>query len=398
MKTLIVGTGALGGIMGARLLAVGASVSLATRSGTAAEEIKASGLRVTGIGGDLYTAAGEVTSLAEYSVPGTFDLIVLATKAQDAIDVAPSLVRLLAPGGTLLPIQNGGVPLTLASRLGKQYVLGGLSNLTGTMLRPGVYKQTNAGHVPIGELGGGESDRSERVRQWLCRAVNVKVTPNLQGAVWSKLLLNCSITTTGAIAGMTMRAYIDRPEGRELFGRTYDEALSVALASGVRPEKMRVDPIPPGWNGRSISGEAYNLWLGEILNGYGDAKASMQQDFERGRATEIDFINGYVVDTARRFSINTPVNIAIIETVHAITRGQSAPDPNHLAQILENSADTGEASVAFPLSNKGKNNDLQARRQNRRNHRWDRRDWAGYRKTVRQRRCLCLHHGPPPAG
>jgi 2-dehydropantoate 2-reductase len=97
MKTLVVGAGALGGIIGARLLAVGGSVSLATRSGRAAEEIKASGLRVTGIGGDLYNEAGDVASLADYSVPGTFDLIVLATEAQDAIDVAPSLVRLLAP-------------------------------------------------------------------------------------------------------------------------------------------------------------------------------------------------------------------------------------------------------------------------------------------------------------
>jgi 2-dehydropantoate 2-reductase len=335
MKTLIVGAGALGGIIGARLLAGGGSVSLATRSATAAEEIKASGLRVTGIGGDSYTAAGEVASLAEYSVPGTFDLIVLATKAQDAIDVAPNLLRLLAPGGTLLPIQNGGVAQKLASQLGHECLLGGLSNLTGTMLRHGIYKQTNAGYLLIGELGGGQSDRSERVRQWLSRALNVKVTPNLQGAVWSKLLLNCSITTIGAIAGLTMRAYIDRPEGRELFGRTYDEALSVALASGVRPETMLVDPIPPGWNGRSISGEAYSLWLAEILNGYGDAKASMLQDFERGRTTEIDFINGYVVDTARQFSVNTPVNIAIVETVHAITRGQIAPDPNHLARILE---------------------------------------------------------------
>src|SRR5580698_8677482 len=104
MKTLIVGTGALGGVIGAHLLAVGASVSLATRSATAAEEIKASGLRVTGIGGDLFTEAGEVASLAEYSVPGTLDPIVLATKAQDAIDVAPSLARSLAPEGTLLPI------------------------------------------------------------------------------------------------------------------------------------------------------------------------------------------------------------------------------------------------------------------------------------------------------
>jgi 2-dehydropantoate 2-reductase len=173
------------------------------------------------------------------------------------------------------------------------------------------------------------------VRQWLSRAVNVKVTPNLQGAVWSKLLLNCSVTTIGAIAGLTMRAYIARPEGRELFYRTYEEALSVALASGVRPEKMLVDPIPPGWNGRSISREAHDLWLVEILNGYGDAKASMLQDFERGRTTEIDFINGYVVDTARQFGVHTPVNTAIVETVYAITRGQSAPNPNHLGQILQ---------------------------------------------------------------
>jgi 2-dehydropantoate 2-reductase len=337
MKTLVVGAGALGGIIGARLLAAGASVSLATRNAKAAEEIKASGLRVIGIGGELSIEPGEVAPLAEYSIPGTFDLIVLATKAQDAIDAAASLVRLLAPRGTLLPIQNGGVPLMLASQLGERCMLGAVSNLTATMLKPGTYEQTNAGYLLIGELSGGESDRSERVRQWLSRGVDVKVTPNLQGAVWSKLLLNCSVTTIGAIAGLTMRAYIDRPEGRELFRRTYDEALSVALASGVRPEKMLVDPIPPGWNGRSISGAAFDLWLAEILNGYGDAKASMLQDFERGRVTEIDFINGYVVDTARQVGVDTPVNTALVETVHAITRGQSAPDPNHLLQILQTS-------------------------------------------------------------
>src|SRR5579862_1503692 len=109
MKTLIVGAGALGGIIGARLLAAGGFVSLATRNAKAAEEIKASGLRVYGVGGNSTIEAGDVARLAEYSVPGTFDLIILTTKAQDAIDAAPSLVRLLAPGGTLLPIQNGGV-------------------------------------------------------------------------------------------------------------------------------------------------------------------------------------------------------------------------------------------------------------------------------------------------
>jgi 2-dehydropantoate 2-reductase len=138
MKTLIVGAGALGGIIGVRLLAAGASVSLTTRNATSAEELKASGLRVTGMGGDLSIEAGEVAPLAEYSVSESFDLMILVAKAQDAIDVEPGLVRLVAPGGTLLPIQNGGVPLTLASQIGDGCLLGGLSNLTATMLRPGI--------------------------------------------------------------------------------------------------------------------------------------------------------------------------------------------------------------------------------------------------------------------
>jgi 2-dehydropantoate 2-reductase len=76
-------------------------------------------------------------------------------------------------------------------------------------------------------------------------------------------------------------------------------------------------------------------WLIEILNAYGDAKAFMLQDCERGRTTKIDFINAYVVNTARQFGVNTPVNTAIVETAYAITRGQSAPDPTHLGQLLQ---------------------------------------------------------------
>jgi 2-dehydropantoate 2-reductase len=83
------------------------------------------------------------------------------------------LSGLLEPGGTLLPIQNGGVPQMLGDRLG-ECVLGGLSNLGATMTEPGIYEQRNAGHLLIGELAGGESERAERVRQWLGRAVELR--------------------------------------------------------------------------------------------------------------------------------------------------------------------------------------------------------------------------------
>ncbi len=247
MRTLIVGAGALGGLVAARLEAAGAPVWLAVRDAQAAARMRRTGLRVAGVGGAVAVATMAVAPLDAYLPDARFDLILLATKAHDAILLAPRLPGLLAPGGTLLPIQNGGVPQMLGERLGTGRVLGGLSNLGATMTAPGVYEQRNAGHLLIGELAGGASERAERVRQWLGRAVEVKTTANFSGAAWSKLLLNCSVTTLGAIAGRAMGEYIGLPEGRELFHRVYAEGLTVALASGAEPEPMLVDPVPLWW-------------------------------------------------------------------------------------------------------------------------------------------------------
>lgn len=334
MKILIVGVGALGGLIAARLRATGAPVSLATRDARSAEGLKASGLRLAGVGGAVSVEVPDVAPVTEYRARAGFDLVVLATKARDAIEVAPTAAEMLRRGGTLLPIQNGGVAQVLADRLG-ECVLGGLSNLGATMTSLGRYEQRNAGHLLIGELAGGVSERVERVREWLAQAVEVRVTPNIRGAVWSKLLLNCSVTTLGAVAGRTMREYVASAVGSAAFERVYDESLSVALASGGSPEKMLVDPTPPGWSGHTVSGVAYDEWLDQVLKAYGDIKPSMLQDFERGRPTEIDFINGWVAGVGRRFGVPTPANAAIVEIVHAIERRELAPHPALLGRVLD---------------------------------------------------------------
>ena len=221
-------------------------------------------------------------------------------------------------GGTLLPIQNGAVSRLLADRLGNDRVLGGLSNLGATLHAPGRIEQRNAGHLLVGELAGGVSERAERVRAWLGRGVEVRVTGNLAGAIWSKLLLNCSVTTLGAIAGRTMREYVGTPIGRAVFDWAYDEALSVALASGARPERMMVDPVPPGWAGRAVPGAEHEAWLGRILDAYGDLKPSMLQDFERGRVTRDRFHQ-----RLRRRSRPSPPR------AHAGERGHRGDGPRH---------------------------------------------------------------------
>jgi 2-dehydropantoate 2-reductase len=331
---LIVGLGALGGVIATRLQAAGIPVHLAVRSAESAGRLKAAGLRVTGAGGEASAAAAAVAPLEDYAGAVPFDLIVLATKAQDALAAASALPAMLTAEGALLPIQNGFVPGMIADRLADSRVVGGLSNLGATMKSPGVYEQRNAGHLLIGELGGGESARTARIAGWLDPGVEIRVTRNLRGAVWSKLLLNCSVTTLGAVAGLTMRQFLALPGGRELFMRTYDEALAVALASGDRPERMVVEAVPPGWNGRCMPGPAFEAWLNGILGFYGDVKASMLQDFEQGKPTEIDFINGHITDLGRRQGLPTPVNSAIAGTVRAITRGELVPGPALLAGIL----------------------------------------------------------------
>jgi 2-dehydropantoate 2-reductase len=333
MHTLIVGVGALGGTIAARALRAGLPVRLAARNADSAAALRRSGLRVTGIGGEVRADVIDIAAVEDYGKGDQFDLILLATKAQDTLEVAPRVLRLLAPRGVMLPIQNGGVARVLADGLGEDRVLGGFSNLGATMVEPGVYEQKNAGHLVIGELAGGVSDRIDRVARTLGRAIEVKASSNITGAIWSKLLINCSVTTLGALCSQTMRQYMKTEAGKKVFRRTYEEALSVALATGTRPERLALDPIPPGWASHVALEQRYESWVEEIIAFYGDVKPSMLQDFERGRKTEVDFINGYVVTLGHASGVPVPMNAAITELVHQIERGILQPTQERMNEL-----------------------------------------------------------------
>jgi 2-dehydropantoate 2-reductase len=321
-RTLVVGAGALGGLIATRLAANGTPVWLSVREEAQARTLTAGGLSVTGVGGDAFFEAPPAATLADYETGGAggFDFIVLATKAHAALEIGPRAAALLRPEGVLLPLQNGGVSERLIERLGTGGLVGAVSNLGATMHGPGRYEQRNAGHFLIGEVRGGATARAERVQRWL-RPVEARVTGNLPGAIWSKLLINCAVTTLGAVAGLTMREYLRHPAGRLLFERTYAEALAVAVASGIRLETMLVEPVPP------TGDAAYDGWLRRVLGAYGDLKPSMLQDFERGKLTEVEFINGYVVDVGRRVGVATPANQAIVAAVQAISTERRQPSP-----------------------------------------------------------------------
>jgi len=333
MRILITGIGALGGTIATRALSGGVEVCLATRTEASAKILR-SGLKVSGVGGEASAVPARVAVIEDYEPQEKFDLILLATKAHDALERAPALTHLLTPRGLLLPIQNGAVAQLLADRLGRGRVIGGLSNLGATMVEPGVYEQRNTGYLLIGELAGGPSERVESIAQALKGAIGVRTTANLRGALWAKLLLNCSVTTIGAVAGRTMRQYMILPGGAEVFRRAYDEALAVAFGTGTLPEQMIGNPVPPGWKERSPTGKDYDGWIDQILGVYGDLKPSMLQDFERGRRTEIDFINGYVAQLGADNALPGSMNAAITQMVQSIENGAVHPNPARLVELI----------------------------------------------------------------
>jgi 2-dehydropantoate 2-reductase len=146
------------------------------------------------------------------------------------------------------------------------------------------------------------------------------------------------------------RQYIASVAGKELFRRIYDETLSIALATGTRPERMIVEPIPPRWEGTTVPGNDHDVWIGQIIAAYGDLKPSMLQDFERGRRTEVDFINGYVAQMGKQLGIPTVMNASMTEIVHLIEQDQIQPHPARVEDVLRRAEDGVESKqrVATP--------------------------------------------------
>lgn len=335
MKTLVVGAGAIGGVIASRLIDSGRAIVVATRDHASASALRERGLHVTGRGGHSHVPLEAAASLSACLDRETFDLIILATKAAEAIELARTVGAALSAGGTLLTLQNGGVAFEIAEQTGEQTTLGGISNIGAVMHAPGVYEQRNEGHLLLGELPGGLSPRAREICAYLSGALDVRLTSSFTGCVWSKLLINCSVTTLGAIGGTTMRRYVDDPDCLRLFLGVYRETLGIASAGGVRPERMLIDPIPPVSNNKADDHAALRAWTESVLKWYGDVKPSMLQDLERGRATEIAYINGYAARTAARLGLPSPLNTAIVSMVESLSTGRRMPSMDALRSLAE---------------------------------------------------------------
>jgi 2-dehydropantoate 2-reductase len=289
MRTLVMGTGAVGAYFGAKLALAGAPVIFVAR-GEHLAALRARGLRIEGKDA---THVHPLDVTADPAEAGQCDLVLVCVKSYDTAAAAVALRPAVGPDTIVLSLQNGiENEATLASLLALPPLLGGLTHIGAELVAPGVVRHDSGGRIIFGELDGRRSARAERLGALFARTgIAHHLSGHIAVMLWDKLAWNAAFNAVTAVTRRTVGALLAHPDGRALVRATMMEVAAVANASGVRLDPARVDP--------ELARSAAEL---------GHLRTSMLQDRERGRRLEHDALNGAVLRAAARTGVPVPVN------------------------------------------------------------------------------------------
>ena len=310
MATLaIVGGGAIGGVWAARLAAAGNQVAILDTSTAVVEAISRHGLLVehsAGAGSGSETA--RVRAAARPEEIGRSDVVWFFVKAQHTAAAAQLARPLVGAETIVVSQQNGwGNADVLAQTYPPERLVVGVTYHSATVVGPGHVRHTGQGPAFVGPYVDGSSVEQAEMVAGLLTAAGLETTPTAQvkTEIWKKLILNCATLPTSALTRLTAGAVGEPGPLLELLDAIAAEAVAVANALG------------------------YDITLDErlerihaILRNSGTGKASMLQDVEGGRKTEMDVINAAVVRAAEGAGLGdkVPLNRAMVALVEGLER------------------------------------------------------------------------------
>jgi 2-dehydropantoate 2-reductase len=339
-RVLIMGCGGIGGTLAGHLAEVGADVTAVTTNERIAACVRERGFRLSG-DGDPRVVPGRI----EVGIPAgeTFDLVLLATQPPSVEAAAREALPHLAADGNVVVLQNGLCEQRVGGIVGEHRVIGAIVAWGASMPEPGLYDRTAPGGFTLGRIRG-EPDEAVRALASLLEVIGpVTFTSNLLGARWSKLAINCAISSLGTVAGERLGPLVRSRRLRRLGLEVMSEAVAVARQERVALEKV-AGTVDLEWVALSDAERrkvgsagltAKHAVLLAVGLRYRRMRSSMLAAIERGRTPAIDYLNGEVVQRGRLHGIDVPVNALVVATVHAIARGERRPSRDLLLEIYE---------------------------------------------------------------
>jgi 2-dehydropantoate 2-reductase len=297
MRIAVVGAGAMGSIFGARFAQAGHDTVLVDVAAPVVDKVNADG--VTIVRGDEETVT-RVPAISEPDGHGPVDVVVFFVKCYHTASAAKLARPLVGPETVVASLQNGwGNGEVLAGVYPPEQVVVGVTYNSGTVLDVGRVAHPGVGPTTMGPYAGDSTAGAERLAAALAEGgLDAQVATPIRPEIWKKLILNAATLPTAALTGMNAGALTAQPDMHELVTETAREAVAVSRALGYEIEEQeRVD------------------YIHGLLERAGPARGSMLQDFESGRRTEIDVINGAVVRSADEHGVAVPLNRAFVQLV-----------------------------------------------------------------------------------
>lgn len=334
MKCAIFGAGSLGTVLGAYLTKGGIEVDLINRNRAHTEALKQNGAAVTG----TVQMTVPVRALLPEEMTGTYDVIFLLTKQTENRAVAEFLKQRLNGGGVICTLQNGLPEPLLAEIVGEDAVLGCVVEWGATLVSPGVAELTSAPDCltfSLGSIKKRSDGKLEEVKTILEKMGPVTVEDNWPGTRFAKLLINAAFSGVSTVAGTTFGEAAKDKASRTCIQKVIKECIDVARAAGIAIAPMQSKDIVKLMDYNNPVKKKIAFFIIPLaIKRHALLKPSMLQDIEKGKKTEVDFINGAINALGKKHHVPTPFNDKVVSLIHEIEEGRRTPGRDNIRELL----------------------------------------------------------------
>jgi 2-dehydropantoate 2-reductase len=345
-RVLVVGSGAIGGVTAAHLRHAGVDVTSLVTNAQTRQALASSGYRLQGHTTLRHVPNPQVLELASDGARESFDFALLAVQPPQVERAVAEIEPLLKANARVVCFQNGLCEERIAQLVGAERVLGGIVAWGASMPEPGLFDKTSAGGFTLGRLTGPIDARCHELARILSSVGPVTYTNNLIGARFSKLAINCAVSTLGTLGGTNVGGLLNHAFVRRLALEIITEACDVAAALGVHLEKLattvdvRWFSLRPDEPRRALHPSllAKHALVYAVGRKYRRMRSSMLQAIERGRPPAVDFLNGELVTRGERLGIPVPVNSRARELVWQVARHERESSMGTLRQLFAETA------------------------------------------------------------